>query len=131
MSSNSFSSSIWLEEATHLFSRQRHALTRSNLDHALLASLWITAHQAIQLGLHLRGDPCPQSLELLQRCHQNQTDWVFSNWGFGTSPVQTLKRWQHMRHSIRIAPTSPFLYQRPSPGTSSCELGCERLLRTR
>ena len=58
-------------EAAHLFCGDRDDPLSSNLHHALLASLWITAHQAIQLGLHLRGDPCSQSLELFKRRHQH------------------------------------------------------------
>ena len=57
------------QESTHVFCYQRDARTSSNLHHALLSNLWITALQALQLGLQRRGEPCSQSLELLQRCH--------------------------------------------------------------
>ena len=57
------------QESTHVFCCQRDALTSSNLYHALVANLWITALQALQLGLQRRSEPCSQSLELLQRCH--------------------------------------------------------------
>ena len=55
------------QEAAHVFCMLFSAAISTM---SLLASLWITGHQPNQLGLHLRGDPCTQSLELLQRCLQ-------------------------------------------------------------
>ena len=50
------------QESMHVFCCQRYALTSSNLHHALLANLWITALQALQLGLQRRANPAHKAL---------------------------------------------------------------------
>ena len=60
-----------VEEASDFIHREGHALFSGNFDHALKRRLRISRQQGEQLFLGVHGHLCPQSLELLQRCHQN------------------------------------------------------------